>query len=116
MDGLKSFLFFNQLSQLEVANFLGISKSYMSKLVSGTMKLKPEQFEKLKTNNKGWNTEFLTDAVWSDLEKMNMPEPASDELSSLKRENELLREQLAKSEERNSEYWSLIKELTKNKA
>lgn len=68
MSGLKSFLFFNKLSQQEVADYLRISKSYMSKLVSGVMKLRPEQLSQLVSNDKGWNTEFLTDPSWENLE------------------------------------------------
>lgn len=68
MAGLKSFLFFNNLSQQEVADYLGISKSYMSKLVSGVMKLRPEHLSQLVSNDKGWNTEFLTDSTWDNLE------------------------------------------------
>lgn len=68
MNGLKSFLFFNDLSQLEVANYLGISKVQMSKLVSGVAPFRNELFLKLLNNDKGWNTEFLTDSIWSDLE------------------------------------------------
>lgn len=68
MAGLKSFLFFNNLSQQEVADYLGISKSYMSKLVSGVMKLRPEHLSQLVSNDKGWNTEFLTDSTWDNIE------------------------------------------------
>ena len=68
MNGLKSFLFFNELSQLEVAEYLGISKVQMSKLVSGTAPFRNELFLKLLNNDKGWNTEFITDSMWSDLE------------------------------------------------
>lgn len=68
MNGLKSFLFFNELSQLEVAEYLGISKVQMSKIVSGTAPFRNELFLKLLNNDKGWNTEFITDSTWSDLE------------------------------------------------
>ena len=68
MNGLKSFLFFNELSQLEVAEYLGISKVQMSKIVSGTAPFRNELYQKLISNNKGWNTEFITDPMWSDLE------------------------------------------------
>ena len=68
MNGLKSFLFFNELSQLEVAEYLGISKVQMSKLVSGGAPFRPEYMTKLLSNDKGWNTEFLTDPIWKDLE------------------------------------------------
>lgn len=68
MSGLKSFLFFNELSQLEVARYLGLSKGQMSKLVSGTARLHADHLQKLLENDKGWNTEFLTDPAWTNLE------------------------------------------------
>lgn len=68
MNGLKSFLFFNELSQLEVAEYLGVSKVQMSKLVSGVAPFRPEYLSKLLSNDRGWNTEFLTDPIWKDLE------------------------------------------------
>lgn len=68
MNGLRSFVFFNNVSQQELASFLGISKGQMSKLVSGTAKLRPEQLERLLNNDRGWDTEFLTDPLWSELE------------------------------------------------
>lgn len=68
MNGLKSFLFFNDLGQQEVANYLGISRSYMSRIVSGDSPLQPDHLAKLVSNDKGWNTEFITDPLWADLE------------------------------------------------
>lgn len=68
MNGLRSFLFFNDVSQIEVAEYLGISKGQMSKLVSGASNLRVEQLEKLLMNDKGWNTEFLTNPAWTELE------------------------------------------------
>jgi len=68
MNGLKSFLFFNEIGQQEVANYLGISKAQMSKLVSGAAPLRHEQLLKLLSNDKEWNTVFLTDPLWAEIE------------------------------------------------
>ena len=68
MYGLKSFLFFNEIGQLEVANYLGLSKAQMSRMVSGAVPFRHEYLMKLVTNDKGWNSEFLTDPLWSELE------------------------------------------------
>ena len=40
MSGLRAFLLFNELSQVELADFLGISRGQMSKLVSGNADIK----------------------------------------------------------------------------
>lgn len=69
MNGLKSFLFFNDLGQIELANYLGINKSQMSKIVSGQAPFRHEFLVKVLSNDKGWNTEFLTDPLWAKLEE-----------------------------------------------
>ena len=121
MGGLKSFLFFNDLSQLEVAEYLGVSRSYMSRLVSGTIKLRPEHLEKLMNNDKGWNTEYLSDYVWHKLEEPtkvatnNIEEALADKLAAVTMELQYLREQNEKLERTNQEYWKLIMNLTAKK-
>jgi transcriptional regulator with XRE-family HTH domain len=105
---VRGFLFFNELSQKEVADYIGVSKSQMSKLVSGVAELKVEQYEKLLTNDMGWDVKYLTD---SPLAKPTPKQPMDDSLvASLRRENDLLKEQLAKAEARASEYWEMIKQ------
>lgn len=59
---LRSFVFFNEISQKELADYLGVSKGQMSKLVSGTAKLKKGQLTKILNNDKGWVTDFLVGA------------------------------------------------------
>ena len=131
MDGLKSFLIFNDLSQLEVAQFLGISKGQMSKLVSGVARLQPEQLEKILNNVRGWNTEFLTNPMWADLEagklvsdggvaiqqngkrnNIGQVNGAGDEMAALRRENEMLRAQVEELKAQNEKYWKMIERLT----
>lgn len=68
MYGLKSFLFFNDIGQLDVANYLGLSKAQMSRMVSGTAPFRHEYLMKLVANDRGWNSEFLTDPMWARLE------------------------------------------------
>ena len=131
MDGLKSFLIFNDLSQLEVAQFLGISKGQMSKLVSGVARLQPEQLEKILNNVRGWNTEFLTNPMWADLEagklvsdggvaiqqngkrnNIGQVNGAGDEMAALRRETEMLRAQVEELKAQNEKYWKMIERLT----
>lgn len=71
MNGLKSFLFFNDLGQVELADYLGVSKAQMSKIVSGASPLRHEHLLKLLSNDRNWNTEFLTDPLWARLESGN---------------------------------------------
>jgi len=93
MEALKSFLFFNQLSQIEVAQYLGISKGYMSTLVAGRQSLPLALKIKLIENDKGWNVEYLKDEIWSKLESTKVETNVS-EVTKLKTENEQLRQQV----------------------
>ena len=96
MEGLKSFLFFNELSQAEVAEFLGVSASYMSRMVSGKAPLQPEHIAKLVANDKGWNTEFISDPLWAGMKEVAQTKDSglAQEVAKLRAENELLRQQL----------------------
>lgn len=120
MAALKSFIFFNRISQLEVADYLGVSKGQMSKLVSGKAKLQPRQLELLLNNRRGWNTEFLTDSVWDNIEGGEQPaapgvadgKENENVIALLREQVEILQAQLMQAEERNKEYWGMIKKLT----
>ncbi len=130
--GLKSFLIFNDISQVELAEFLGISKGQMSKLVSGVARLQQEQLDKVLNNDKGWNTEFLTNPMWGEMEEGKfVSEPSGDhieqnggrgnigkiagdsgEVLSLRKENEMLRAQVEELKAQNEKYWNMIERLT----
>ena len=129
--GLKSFLIFNDVSQIELAEYLGISKGQMSKLVSGIARLQPEQLEKILNNDRGWNSEFLTNPMWADLEagklisdggvaiqqngkrnNIGQVNGSGDEMAALRRENEMLRAQVEELKAQNEKYWKMIERLT----
>lgn len=132
MNGLRAFLLFNELSQQELADFLGISKGQMSKLVSGTAKLQSEQLSKILSNDCGWNTEFLTNPMWEDMaawkhvaesgsiaiqqngkkNKIGTISGESGEVLSLRKENEMLRAQVDELRAQNEKYWNMIEKLT----
>ncbi len=128
---LRSFLLFNDLTQLELAKFLNISKSQMSKLVSAC-KLQVEQLQKILANENGWNTEFLTNQMWIDFEsRKQVPDisgiaiqqngmrnqvgivakETSGEVVALRKENEMLRQQLEEAKEQKERYWTMIEKL-----
>ena len=60
MKDFKSFIFHNNLSQKEVIEYLGVSKGYMSLVISGKKKLSGENFRKLLENPYGWDVSMLT--------------------------------------------------------
>ena len=61
MKDFKGFIFRNNLSQKDVMEYLGVSKGYMSLVISGKKKLSEENFRKLLENPYGWNVAMLTD-------------------------------------------------------
>lgn len=62
MVGLKAFRISNKLNQAELGEFLGIKKSFISKIENGKERLPAEKFQKLLHNNKGWDTSLLMES------------------------------------------------------
>lgn len=60
MSELKEFRELNELTQLDIAKYLGISKSFVSQVEKGKVKLPKEKFNLLLENPMGWNTIPLT--------------------------------------------------------
>jgi len=52
---IKKFLEINNLRQVELAEFLGLSESFMSQIVRGTRSMPPEKLKYLLKNGKGWD-------------------------------------------------------------
>lgn len=55
----KRFMFEQKIKQNELAEYLGVSKGYMSLVISGQRKLSEENFSKLINNPFGWDTSIL---------------------------------------------------------
>lgn len=54
-------MFRNELKQIEVANYLGVSRGFISQVVAGTRPVPENMLNKLINNNKGWDTSLLTE-------------------------------------------------------
>ena len=61
MIELKEFRIKNDLTQTELGNYIGIKKSFISRIERGSVKLPDDKFQKLLSNDKGWDTSMLTD-------------------------------------------------------
>lgn len=123
MIDLRGFRTSNGLTQEDVAKFLGVATAFISQVESGKRGLPDTQLEKLKKNDRGWNTEMLAlhqvihsgDHIEQKGGKGNIGKIAgesSPELLALRREVELLRAQLEASEKRCEQYWEMIQRLT----
>lgn len=62
MVNLKAFRKANKLTQMQVAEYLGIGKSFISRIESGSVCLPEEKLIKLRENDRGWDSSMLEDA------------------------------------------------------
>jgi len=126
MVRIKEFRQRNGLTQTELGDYLGMKKSFISKIENGKEKLPQEKFLKLINNPHGWNVAMLveenngminnqsgTHIGGNNTVTMGAGNCALEkENASLRKENELLKAQLAKIEAEKHEYWEMIKKLT----
>ena len=119
MCDLKSFRKANNLTQSDIADFLGggVGKAFISQIEHGNRKLPSAQLAKLLNNPYGWDTSMLTsdpsvvaNAVNNSKASVNIS--GSGECDALRRENDLLRQQLAEEKARSAQYWDMICKLT----
>ena len=125
MVRIKEFRQRNGLTQTELGDYLGMKKSFISKIENGKEKLPQEKFLKLINNSYGWDVSMLieegsiinnqngTHIGGNNTVTMSTGNCALEkENASLRKENELLRSQLEKIEAEKQEYWEMIKRLT----
>lgn len=60
MSILKDFRKVNGLTQTDVGDYLGVKKSFISRIEVGAAKLPEDKFNKLLNNPNGWDTSALT--------------------------------------------------------
>lgn len=58
---LRKFRIQNKLLQKEIADYLGVSRNFISIIESGKSSLPREQWQKLVNNDQGWDTTALLD-------------------------------------------------------
>lgn len=63
MIDLKGFRKINNLTQLELGDFLGVQKAFICAVEKGRNKLPDDKLSKLLKNDKGWDTSMLTNAT-----------------------------------------------------
>lgn len=120
MIDLKKFRRVNNLTQAELGDYLGIKKSYMSLLESGTRPISNDKLSKLLENPYNWDTSMLMNEQRGTtminaqaVGRGNATMHVGDDSSALRRENELLREQLAEEKRRSAQYWEMIQKIMK---
>lgn len=123
MSPIQEFIDVNGIKQKELAAFLGIGEPSVSKMAKGFSKPSKENLYKLLNNNRGWDVSMLREtpsisANASHNSKASVSirpsrEDGAAEITFLKRELELLREQLTEEKKRSAQYWDMIQRLTK---
>lgn len=109
MIDLKSFRKINNLTQGELGEYIGMKKSFISKIENGKEKLPESKLQKLLTNTMGWDTTMLEQSptistrvsgngsanvqVGSNNKLVQNSSDLKVQIAVLEKENELLREQ-----------------------
>lgn len=122
---IRGFLEANNLKQVDLARYLGVSESAVSSMINGKSKPSKGNLIKIINNPHGWNVSMLieegsiinnqngTHIGGNNTVTMSTGNCALEkENASLRKENELLRSQLEKIEAEKQEYWEMIKKLT----
>ena len=113
MKDFKGFIFFNNISQKDVIEYLGVSKGYMSLVISGKKKLSEENYRKLLENPYGWDTSMLEESEDPVVEK---PQLVVEHIPTLSNVEILLRDMLAEERSRNDALQDRINELIEENA
>lgn len=123
MIDLKAFRKDNGLSQKEVAEYLGVTRSFIGQVEAGFSKLPTDKVSKLLNNTQNWVITSLVsseqtsgDHIEQNGGKGNIGKIAGEssaELLALRRENELLRKQVDDLKAQNEKYWAALMDLMK---
>ena len=108
MKDFKKFIFVNDINQKDVIEYLGVSKGYMSLVISGKKKLSEENFRKLIENPYDWDVSMLEEQAVPELIAENIPQLSNVEI--------LLREMLAEKEAKIDALQDRINELIEENA
>ena len=128
MEALRKFREINRLTQDELGAYLGIKKSFISRVENGQVALPADKFIKLVENDMGWDTTPLlnSDRVEIPIPSANTTEklrtidffdrPVRNSVASTRKWEvkhiEMLEQRIKQLEQQNAEYWELIKKLT----
>lgn len=117
---LKGFRSANNLSQQDVADFLGVSRSFVGQVESGFSKLPKDKIDKLGANNRGWDVSLLlVDGTHlgdgdraAEIESRLLKSFKADEREMYKKYIELLSIRVEELKAQNEKYWEMICKLT----
>ena len=107
----KRFMFEQNIKQSVLAQYLGVSESYISQVASGKKQLSDENFSKVLNNPYGWDVSMLTEQA-----RDSKPELVAEYRPHLSDVEILLREMLAEERARVDALQERINELIEENA
>ena len=123
MEELRNFRKANNLTQEQLGEYLGIKKSFISRVENGQVALPADKFTKLLENDRGWDTSAWRAKVESVdpsvSPKIHMMDLFSGPVRNISAKNknwdakhiEMLERRVEELTRQNAEYWELIKKL-----
>lgn len=115
MIDLKEFRKSNGLTQAMVAEYLGVSEPFISRVESGRDPLPEDKLDKLIKNNRGWIIKSFQSPggkVQVTVRHSGASNNSGQNKSWEQKKIEMLEQRIAQLEQQNAEYWDLIKKLT----
>lgn len=121
MEELRNFRRVNGLTQEQLGEYLGIKKSFISRVETGQVALPSDKLIKLLENTMGWNVDMLRNvdpskpskpAYMSWIANPPVPNDSSRNKTWEQKKIEMLEKRIEQLEQQNAEYWELIKKLT----
>ena len=122
MNNIAAFLKKNNLKQVDLARFLGISEPSVSKMVKGKSNPSEGNLHKIINNKEGWDTSMLTFGNIHQTGTTNVagignvvnerPHPEYVGHETYEQFIKRLEETIERLEREKEEYWELIKKLT----
>ena len=110
---IKKFREANDIRQVELADYLGVSKGYLCNVEAGRVKLSRENKKKLLNNPNGWDTSMLIGNVTANASNHSSASVSigSAEVDNMRKEIERLNALLEEEKTRSAQYWEMIQKL-----
>lgn len=104
MTAIEEFLRINAIRQVDLARYLGINESSVSKLVRGLTRPSPANYRRLMDNDRGWITDPLR--------ALNPDSVPDEKLELLLRENARLNAEVRSLRRERDQQWQVIRNLS----
>ena len=108
MIDIKRFRRENKISQVALAEYLGVLQGFISQMESGARPIPAGIEERIRANDRGWIISEGADICTE-------PADVAEEVAALRAEVALLRKEVEQLRSEKAAYWQLIERLTEKK-